>query len=79
MTTVMFLFLMSLVPACMSRMFTLFLKKEEAATAVPQQETTMLMETKLSHVPSGCHAVHGNAKPSAKCWKAFLQGAQNSF
>jgi hypothetical protein len=75
----MFFFLMSLVPACMSRMFTLFLKKEEAATAVPQQETTMLMETKLSHVPSGCHAVHGNAKPSAKCWKAFLQGAQNSF
>lgn len=60
-------------------MFTLFSqKKQEEATQQPVQ-TTMLMETKLSHVPSGCHAVHGGQKPSAKCWKAFLQGAQNSF
>ena len=24
-------------------------------------------------------AVHAGQKPSARCWKAFLQGAQNSF
>jgi len=63
----------------MCRMFTLFAQKNESAQQTPQQQTTMLMETKLSHVPHGCHAVHSGQKPSAKCWKAFLQGAQNSF
>ena len=52
---------------------------EAAAQEQPAQRTTMLVETKLSHVPHGCHAVHGHQKPSKACWKAFLQGAQNSF
>jgi hypothetical protein len=60
-------------------MFHFFQTPEAAQQQQPSRETTMLMETQLSHVPSGCKAVHGNQKPSAKCWKAFLQGAQNSF
>ena len=49
-------------------MFTLFQNKEqEVAAQEPVQRTTMLVETKLSHVPSGCHAVHGHQKPS-KAW-----------
>ena len=59
-------------------MFTLFQKKEEeVAGQEPAQRTTMLVETKLSHVPHGCHAVHGNQKPS-KAWYVF-EPPRNAF
>ncbi len=37
-----------------SIMFTLFQQKEESAAAQRAPETSMLLETKLTHVPSGC-------------------------
>ena len=39
-----------------SIMFTLFQQKEESAAAqrAPEQKTSMLLDTKLTHVPSGC-------------------------
>lgn len=38
-----------------SIMFTLFQRKEEsAAEPAPAQQTSMLLETQLSHVPHGC-------------------------